>query len=279
MGGKVIEVKVTGGSMGKKGETYWTATKPWFTSTVKALVPSLSETADADVLKMAPMAGGHKDKSIKINTLSQMMKISGKSDAEIAQFWMDWIKEATKEKLSKPIEVSNGVVNYDTFVRYSTGCGYEAYKKQTGFYMVSLVDKANGDFINFITGEDFMGRSDYTLDASMSWAGGGQGGALTGRLELKAGSHPTVRSEMNFKLIKNQYNAIKAIGDKIKDYEKKPNDRTKKTIEGLVSKLKISPRLPHDMFLTAQVQNPHVITLVGMNSKADISAYVKGKVT
>lgn len=283
MGGKVIEMKVSGGSMGKKGETMWTSTKGWFASTVKSMLSdSLGNKSDADVLKFAPMGGSHDSKSIRINTLSTMMHAKGFSDKDISQFWMDWTSQAMKAKLSKPIKVSKGVVDYDSFVRYITGVGYVKYKEQTGFDMVSLLDKDTGNFINFTTGEDFMDRSDYMLDASMDWNGGGQGGGLTGRLETKSGTHTTVRSAIDLKLIDKQYKEISMIGKAVNEMEKadpqskKFSNQRDKALT-LLKKIKISPRIPHQSKITAST-NPTVAAALRTATKQDLSSWVNKKI-
>ena len=238
--GKLIEVKVAGGAMGKGGTKRYGAASNWFADFMKQNTPLLRNKSNNEILKsygIGSASGGYKDNSIVINNTSLALHSAGLKDNEIENMWSELFKQATGVKRKFSGIVKKGVTNYDMFTRNAIAVAFEAYKNEEGFTGVLLLDKVSFDSLWFDSGDDFVkgNNSKYSYDQSLSWAGGGQGGALSPRLMLARNNPATVANEKEFKVAQSNIDALKGIYAIIK----KPNasDRMKDKAKQMAGKV------------------------------------------
>ena len=92
---------------------------------------------------------------------------------------------------------------------------------------------------------------------------------------------PTLKSDAQMKLIEVQTKAIRTIGMKMKDYldpskSQRIKDTRKQEILDLTKKIKISPRLPHQLAITASTHEV-IAQALSVSDKNELEAWVKSK--
>lgn len=239
--GKLIEVKVNGGSMGKAGPKKYGIASNWFAEFMKKNVPLLRNKGNNEILKsygIGSSAGGYKDNSIVINNTSLALRAAGLKDNEIENMWSELFKQATGVKRKFSGIVKNGVTDYDMFTRNAIAVAFTAYKEEEGFDGVLLVDKRNFDSLWFESGDDYVkgNNSKYSYDPSLSWHGAGQAsGSLSPRISLERNNPSTVIDEKEFKIAANNIDVLKKIYAIIK--KPKVSDRMKDKAKQMAGKI------------------------------------------
>ena len=266
IGSTVIEVKTSGSGLGKDGSKYWGNSKEAFANSVKKIFPSFANKSVAEISKLNPLfPTKQKEKSIALNELSLMMSAAGKTDAEISAFWKNFIDTSLGLSLPATIKVNRGVCDYDSWMRYAIAVSYEAYKKQTKFDMITLIDTNTGEYVNFGSGADMLNNSGWHYDQSLTWRGGGQGAGLSPRIMMGNKSFPTYQSRDHIKAIDKQYADIKKVADNI--------IRKTKKADSLVSALVVDPNIDHSVKITALIRNPELKKIMSMRTKREIVDY------